>query len=88
MSHTLICRFCGRDNRLSRAEKNKLVSDGLRKSKKKLGAPRRIDQDKVIKLLSRGKSLNETARLIGTSKTRICQIKRALKLKANRDGEK
>jgi len=70
----MICRHCGKDNRLSKDEKRVIISKALKKSMKKLGAPRRIDYDLVYLLRDSGRSLNEIAREVSATKAGICRI--------------
>ncbi len=70
----MICRYCGKDNRLSHEEKGTSIRDGMKRSMKKLGAKRRIDYNMVYILRDSGKSLNEIAREVFATKTAVCRI--------------
>lgn len=70
----MICRHCGKDNRLSPEEKRVRISNGLKSSLNKVGAKRRIDYNLVYSLRDSGKSLNEIAKIVSCTKAGVCRV--------------
>lgn len=62
------CRLCGSEITEAMIEaKRKQKSDRIKAAKKGQGAPRRYDYEAIQKLLREGKTIKETAQIIGCS---------------------
>lgn len=71
----MVCRFCKKDNRVSREQKNENIRQGMLKSEKTIGRPRLRDDLEIRRLRKKGLVMRQIATKLGCS---VSAVQRSL----------